>query len=164
MGKAIFLLLVFSAAFTSAPQEPENMKGMVDRHNFWRKKVNVPDLKWSPELSAFAQDWADKLAAEGCNMEHRPRSGKWGSSYGENIYWSSGMKNTPDVVVDNWASEIENFDARTGSCKGGVCGHYTQVVWKNTQRVGCGMAKCGDQEIWVCNYDPPGNWVGEKPY
>jgi pathogenesis-related protein 1 len=19
-------------------------------------------------------------------------------------------------------------------------------------------------ENWVCNYDPPGNWVGEKPY
>jgi hypothetical protein len=26
------------------------------------------------------------------------------------------------------------------------------------------MARCGNTEIWVCNYNPPGNWVGEKPY
>ena len=42
----------------------------------------------------------------------------------------------------------------------------------DTVRIGCGKATCQDNapwgsgawEIWVCNYDPPGNWVGEKPY
>jgi pathogenesis-related protein 1 len=48
------------------------------------------------------------------------------------------------------------------------CGHYTQVVWRNTQRVGCGYSTCQSQgytfEIWVCNYDPPGNFIGQTPY
>ena len=45
-----------------------------------------------------------------------------------------------------------------------MCGHYTQVVWRKSLRVGCGMATCGATEVWVCNYDPAGNWDGERPY
>jgi len=45
-----------------------------------------------------------------------------------------------------------------------VCGHYTQIVWRDTKQVGCGVARDNRREIWVCNYDPPGNWVGHRPY
>jgi pathogenesis-related protein 1 len=43
-------------------------------------------------------------------------------------------------------------------------GHYTQVVWKDTKEVGCAKAECKGIIIVVCNYDPPGNVLGEKPY
>lgn len=146
-------------------QEPEVMMGMVDRHNYWRKEVGVKPLTWSSSLGDFAQEWANHLAKKGCEMEHRPPTGKWGrKGNGENIYWSSGMKNTAGNVVDDWASEIKYYNTKTGKCKGGVCGHYTQVVWKNTTQVGCGMAKCGGEEIWVCSYGPPGNYEGEKAF
>ena len=145
--------------------EPENMAGMTDQHNLWRKKVGVAPLTWSDELAAFAQQWANQLAMKGCDMAHRPRSGEFTQKYGENIYWCQGMRATPQGVVDSWASELEYFDTKTLACEPGeVCGHYTQVVWSSTQQVGCAMATCGDQEIWVCNYNPPGNWVGQKPY
>ena len=158
----IICLLMISSTLDP---EPERMQGMTERHNHWRKRVGVKPLTWSKELADFAQKWAEELARRGCEMEHRPDGGKWdGSKYGENIYWSSGMKNTPSNIVDDWASEIEYFDEKTGKCKGGVCGHYTQLVWSTTTQVGCAMATCGDQEIWVCNYAPPGNWVGQKPY
>jgi PadR family transcriptional regulator len=49
------------------------------------------------------------------------------------------------------------------SCRG-VCGHYTQIVWSNTREVGCGVARDSNREVWVCNYNPPGNWIGERPY
>lgn len=160
---ALTLLLLFGAGRVESI-EPDNMKGMVDRHNYWRAKVHVPDLKWSNACAKVAQDWADRLAKEGCKIHHRPSEGKLSTDYGENIYWSMGMENKAADVVDDWASEIEFFDEKSGQCRGGVCGHYTQVVWKNTTAVGCGMAKCGDQEVWVCNYDPAGNWVGQKPY
>ncbi len=44
------------------------------------------------------------------------------------------------------------------------CGHYTQVVWHSTETVGCGKASCGSEEVWLCNYNPSGNWFGQKPY
>ena len=141
------------------------MKGMVEQHNVWRKKVGTSPLTWSDELATFAQQWANHLAEQGCDMAHRPRSGEFTQKYGENIYWCSGMSATPQLVVDSWASELADFNEKTLECTPGkVCGHYTQVVWSSTQQVGCAMAKCGNQEIWVCNYNPPGNWVGQKPY
>ena len=53
----------------------------------------------------------------------------------------------------------------SNKCKPGkMCGHYTQIVWKNTKKVGCAMIECNGTSTWVCQYDPPGNWVGQKPY
>lgn len=165
MKTALLFVLLFSfSARMPVDPEPEAMKGMLARHNEWRAKVGVPPLQWSNELAQVAQEWALELARRGCEMEHRPDGGKWGTQYGENLYWSMGIRNEPGRVVDAWGDEVAFYDPKTGKCKGGVCGHYTQVVWKNTTHVGCGMARCGNQEIWVCNYNPAGNWVGEKPY
>ncbi|RIA05030.1 hypothetical protein BRARA_K00635 [Brassica rapa] len=45
------------------------------------------------------------------------------------------------------------------------CGHYTQVVWRGSARVGCGKGMCANgASIIVCNYDPVGNYIGTKPY
>ena len=45
-----------------------------------------------------------------------------------------------------------------------MCGHYTQIVWKTTTEFGCAKSICEGNVTWVCNYNPPSNWVGEKPY
>lgn len=164
---SFFAFLIFTGSQQAAdvahkgpdPLESKQIDLMVERHNFWRKKVGSQPLKWSKELATYAQEWADNLAARECKMEHR-KAGK----YGENIFWSRGLTNDADFIVDSWASEIKYYRVKQNDCKGGVCGHYTQLVWHNSTSVGCGMAKCGDQEIWVCNYNPPGNYVGERPY
>jgi hypothetical protein len=49
------------------------------------------------------------------------------------------------------------------------CGHYTQVVWRTSTELGCGVASCKtqdgwNQDIWICNYGPAGNIGGQKPY
>lgn len=162
----LFLLRAPGVANLEMPREPENMKGMVERHNYWRARVGVGPLAWSDDLARFAQEWANELQRRNCEMEHRPRSGKFNQKYGENIYWCSGMNATPTAVVDSWASELEFYNEETLECKGEwwKCGHYTQLVWSGTTQVGCAMVKCGNEEIWVCNYNPPGNYVGEKPY
>ena len=142
---------------------------MVAAHNKWRSEVGVPDIKWSETLAKTAQAWADNLKSKGCVLEHSKDSG-----YGENLYWagpvtwSDGRTEvqsiTPQKVVDNWGSEKQNYNHSKNSCSG-VCGHYTQVVWKNSMEVGCGMAICDNKsQVWVCNYNPPGNVEGEKPY
>ena len=156
----ILLFPIFFAEESTVPEaEPSKMKGMVDRHNFWRKEVGVKPLKWSDKLAKIAQAWANKQSRKDCGCSHSPDD-----KYGENIYCSEGIDSDPKDVADDWASEREYYDAESGKCKGGECGHYTQMVWRKTTEVGCGMAKCGDKEIWVCNYNPPGNYVSQKPY
>ncbi|MCI5139186.1 MAG: hypothetical protein D3922_12405, partial [Candidatus Electrothrix sp. AR1] len=59
---------------------------------------------------------------------------------------------------------VKYYDYATNSCHS-VCGHYTQVVWRSTKEVGCGMASCNDKaQLWVCQYNPRGNMLGQKPY
>jgi hypothetical protein len=106
-------------------------------------------------------------------MQHSKPDGK----YGENLFWASAVLWTdgkrelqqvkPKKVVDDWANERNDFDYAHNRCATGkVCGHYTQVVWRSTTTVGCAVAVCGNtlDQIWVCQYQPPGNWVGQKPY
>ena len=146
---------------TSSTGEPKEFEGTLAAHNKWRAKVNVSALTWSSSAANVAQAWANDLQSRGCTMEHNPNRG----NYGENIYWSQGFSPTPTDVVEAWASEIQDYDYATNSCsQGKMCGHYTQVVWRDTKEVGCGKASCGDQQVWVCNYSPPGNFVGQKPY
>lgn len=148
---------------TEAAKESGRFAGITAAHNRVRARLKIAPLEWSPELARFAQKWADKLARKGCDLQHRPRTGPDAQRFGENIFAISGAPATPDAVVDAWAAEVKGYDARTHRCKG-VCGHYTQVVWRTSERLGCGLATCGDTEVWVCNYDPRGNWNGERPY
>ena len=149
--------------------------GIVSAHNKWRADVGVEEkLSYSAELAESAQAWADNLKATNhCKMRHSKPDGK----YGENLYWGSALqwsdgrkelqKVTARQVVDAWGSEKEDYDYTNNSCKPGkMCGHYTQIVWRTTTTVGCAMAVCDDsqQQVWVCHYQQPGNWIGEKPY
>jgi pathogenesis-related protein 1 len=167
----------FSAELPAVPDETApavSRSGAVDpaamlaEHNRWRAEVGSPPLKWSAKLAGIAQGWADHLKNDSCGMYHS------GNGYGENIYqataimWSDGRRDfspkTAKDVVDAWGSEIKYYDYATNSCSG-VCGHYTQLVWKDTTEVGCAMSVCGDNgQIWVCSYSPPGNFVGQRPY
>ena len=118
----------------------------------------LPNLVWDAELAQVAQSYA-----QGCVFQHS------GGPYGENLYAATG---TPGVIdaVTAWADEAAQYDYESNGCSA-VCGHYTQIVWRDTARVGCGFADCNPLQgagfsgrYWVCNYDPPGNFVGEKPY
>lgn len=161
------------------------MVGMTAAHNAVRARIMnpapspaLPPLKWSTEVAKIAQAYADKLASGGdcLNLVHSMRDG-----YGENLAGYQGSMADPMDVVEGWASEEEcwtygpisrdNSDcdmtcARSKSSSG--CGHYTQVVWRGTTEIGCGVALCGSGrsggEVWVCNYRAPGNYIGEKPY
>lgn len=143
--------------------EPAEMNGITAAHNAWRTPLGIPDLVWSGELAGVATAWSEGLAAENCSFYHSS------SGYGENLFagWPAGSYSV-EQVVDAWGDEVQWYDYDTNTCDAppdGTCGHYTQVVWADSLRVGCGRALCDDDwEIVTCNYDPPGNWVGEWPY
>lgn len=136
-------------------------------HNKVRKDVGAPPLEWSADLAAYAQEWADYLATQNnCNIAHRSTVGKAGRKLGENIFWGTGKSYSALEAAKAWYSEIENYNSqpiRAG--RDSKTGHYTQMVWQETRKVGIGIAKCGSgATIIVANYNPPGNVVGQKPY
>lgn len=114
-------------------------------------------MQWSEPLAAIAREWAEGLIASG-KFEHPFRP-----PYGVNLYEITGGSARPAEVVKDWAGEAQDYTYSTNTCAA-VCGHYTQVIWNDTKEIGCGVARGGEREIWVCEYDPPGNFVGKKPY
>lgn len=132
---------------------------ILNAHNTLRKRYGLPALTWSPKLASYAQQWANTLLHKN-GFQHRPNA-----PYGENLAEASGQQLTPEQVVNMWGSESRYYDHAGNSCApGNVCGHFTQIVWKDTKDVGCGMARNDRREVWVCNYNPPGNVIGRKPY
>ncbi len=142
-------------------------EGFVVAHNRHRASVSppadppLPPVTWSPELAAQAKKWAER-----CTFEHSE------TDLGENLSARTDLAE-PDAIVAAWAAEAEWFDHAKNRCANGkVCGHYTQVVWRDSTQIGCGMAQCspggpfGDSAwvMWVCNYSPAGNWKGQRPY
>lgn len=156
-------------------------------HNVERGKENGRNLfklKWDDGLADLAQAWADQ-----CTFGHgfTNRCDKNGDC-GQNIYY--GMTFSSDspapvfdgtTVVELWYNEKSHYTYGAGCQPGEVCGHYTQVVWAKTSKVGCAYTQCpkahvlndaGEKVVWwsyptiivVCNYDPPGNWIGENPF
>ncbi|BBG95244.1 pathogenesis-related protein-1-like protein [Prunus dulcis] len=78
----------------------------------------------------------------------------------------SKCNNGQNYVVCSY-DPIKNPAANCGSniCVGDECGHYTQVVWRNSVHLGCARAKCDNNWVFViCSYEPPGNYEGERPY
>lgn len=129
---------------------------MIAAHNQYREEVHVAPLRWSEQLADRAQRWAETLIEQNA----------WGhqhGNFGENLFEISGGLTNAAHVVKAWVSERADYDYVTNRCRG-MCGHYTQVVWRDTRRVGCGVARKPGREVWVCDYYPPGNVIGEKPY
>lgn len=136
-----------------------NAEEMLEAHNKVRATHGLQPLVWDEELAVSATDWSEHLAGSGCDLTHSQ------DGYGENLYMTSGWASEGEVV-NSWADEAEDYDTRTHTCaQGKVCGHFTQIIWAKTERVGCGMARCGvGGEVWTCKYDPLGNYAGRAPF
>lgn len=139
---------------------------IVDMHNEIRRGIlasNMLKMNWSDENAANAQKWA-----ETCSMGHSPQAkrtiGK--TICGENIYMSSHP--------DPWSSAINAWNSEKAmyiyspTINWNAVGHFTQMVWRRTNEVGCGVAYCPSnssaQFFYVCHYSPPGNFKGQYPY
>ena len=154
----IFLAFLGLALLHSsfAQNSPEDY---LEPHNAARAEVGVGPLVWDDGLQAYAQSYAEKRAGD-CNLVHSK------GPYGENIFWGKGKVFNAGEAVKAWVKEKAFYDYNSNSCQPGkMCGHYTQVVWRNTKRVGCGRVQCDSGAYFiVCSYDPRGNWKGQWPY
>ncbi|XP_030451416.2 pathogenesis-related protein 1C [Syzygium oleosum] len=131
----------------------------IQAHNKVRLGLGEPPLKWDKSLAKYSRRFASKRAAD-CKMIH-----SYGP-YGENIFWGAQAAWSPSQVVDSWVSESKFYNARNNACATGqMCGHYTQIVWRDSARVGCAWVACLNGGMYaICSYDPPGNYVNESPF
>ncbi|PHT29353.1 Pathogenesis-related protein 1C [Capsicum baccatum] len=76
--------------------------------------------------------------------------------YGENL--AAGYPQLYAAgAVKMWVNENQWYHYNTNTCAPGkVCGHYTQVVWQNSVRLGYARERCNNGWYFIiCNYDPP---------
>jgi pathogenesis-related protein 1 len=174
-----------SGSATGSVFDAEEVQLALDAHNAARAAVQamtpLPELTWSTAAAVQAQDWAETLARDCNGLRHRQPN-----TFGENLaaYGSRGAFTPTSIsdAVDGWNSEgacwtfgtISGTEQCDSTCTQRLassesCGHYTQLVWRGTQSVGCGYATCLASdgfkwEFWACNYAAPGNVRGRAPF
>ncbi|XP_060524981.1 venom allergen 5-like [Cylas formicarius] len=173
--------LAFSNAcniFVSEVSEGEK-SFIVDKHNELRRLiandavegqprgVNLKALKYDDALAGAAQQIANS-----CVFAHQTVTDSRWQAVGQNLYiYMSTAYDTAsdwDSAIQDWFNEHQFYTFNNGFDS--ATGHYTQLVWADTEYVGCGYAayETDDayryQKLYVCNYGPAGNYIGQYPY
>uniref|UniRef100_G3CJR9 Salivary antigen-5 n=1 Tax=Dipetalogaster maximus TaxID=72496 RepID=VA5_DIPMA len=160
-------------------------KAVVSIHNYYRNLTAAGEAgeyyKQPPAENMLQLTWDDDAASKAvelantCVFGHDGAKDKDDKPMGQNIAlkmsstqsdvnksydeWMTGM-------VKDWFDEVKDYSFGSGFSSG--TGHYTQIVWANTSKVGCGYSYYKEGTWYagylVCNYKPPGNWYGQDPY
>ncbi|XP_027742590.1 glioma pathogenesis-related protein 1-like [Empidonax traillii] len=180
---ALFLLDFFVCyhAYLQYPlpdtEDAKFIKDCVRAHNTFRSKVNPAAsnmfrMSWDAALAKTAKAWAKK-----CKFKHNTNLEIPGKIHpifplvGENIWTGTATTFSVGAALSDWFNEGSSYDFSTNSCTG-ICGHYTQVVWAESYKVGCAVHFCNTVEHFsqvseaahfICNYGPAGNYP-RKPY
>ncbi|KAF7802774.1 pathogenesis-related leaf protein 6-like [Senna tora] len=152
---ALFCSTLFFLQISHAQNSPQDY---LDAHNVARAQVGVANITWDNTVATYALNYANSRKSD-CRLVHS------NGPYGENLAEGSGSF-TGTAAVNLWVEEKPYYNYSANSCVGGQqCLHYTQVVWQNSVRLGCARVQCNNGWWFVsCNYDPPGNYVGQRPY
>ncbi|KAL2672530.1 hypothetical protein Neosp_013242 [[Neocosmospora] mangrovei] len=137
-----------------------DQKGALDAHNAARAAVGNPDLVWDDELAAGALEYAKQLVGIG-SLVHSGADG-----FGENLYQGGEGEETPLTnAVNMFNDEKKDYSGQAiDSSNYMTFGHYTQVVWKSTTKVGMAKAEGNGKCFVVARYQEPGNMIGEAAY
>ncbi|XP_060632115.2 GLIPR1-like protein 1 [Anolis sagrei] len=187
MGKAWrwLLLGVFATSITLgasqefAPYPDINNKAFikeyVDAHNTFRRGVkpsatNMLYMSFDLALARIAKAYAKKCIWDHNNNDMIHPDPKF-QPFGENLWMGSASTQPFNVTaaIELFYSETKYYDLSAHKCTG-VCGHYTQVVWASSYKVGCAATFCRklkrdeNMGLLVCDYAPAGNYKGVRPY
>lgn len=131
-------------------------------HNDLRAAHGVPPLQWDASLAAKAQAHSNT-----CKWGHSSGNDLGRARAGESIFANS----LPPVVYRGmdpcsyatWALylEVTSYDfANPGTSRDGVeIRHFTNIVWKATTKIGCGLARCQGNTDYVTCWFAPGYYL-----
>ncbi|KAI3396629.1 hypothetical protein diail_11883 [Diaporthe ilicicola] len=138
----------------------------LDAHNAARSDVGTAALVWDTTLATHAQEYGETLVSQygsAGTLEHSSVSDE-----GENLYWqgSSGDDIPMTNAANMWIGEKSEYNGETITESNYMnFGHYTQVVWKDTSKVGIAAVSDGAGGFYVvARYQEPGNMIGEAAY
>lgn len=166
--------------YSDAPNGNTYAQRVISHHNIHRANNSAGTVTWDNNLAEIALEIANS-----CNYAHNTTAG--GGGFGQNIAAGAPADNVTSVISDLFYNgEIDNYSGLYGQATPDNInddtafdgyGHYTQIVWKGTNAVGCATVDCtghgnGPQGLGnvgsdvppfftVCNYSPPGNYLGE---
>ncbi|TVY41672.1 putative pathogenesis-related protein [Lachnellula subtilissima] len=145
-------------------------------HNQHRSNHSASDVAWNQTLADFAATSAAKCIFKHDNDGYGQNIAAWGASNGVPAD-SSAVAN---AITEAWYNgEVGDFPFNVASItldseglyNGHDILHFSQVVWKGTESVGCASQTCGPDTVLgsasynsvytVCNYYPAGNVGGE---
>ncbi|KAL7299644.1 hypothetical protein TKK_0007406 [Trichogramma kaykai] len=168
-------------------------RAIVDLHNELRKNVarglesrgepgpqpaatNMKLLKWDDKLARTAQNLVNACIPQRHDQcRHYPDL-----TVGQNLGWKWTTRKYKkgelpldgkiEEIINDWYNEVRSFNSANVKSYQHVfaVGHYTQLVWAETNRIGCGAVKYfqgGKHNLLLaCNYAPSGNVIGMPVY
>ena len=172
---------------------------MIARHNYYRSQpftgpggpifgADIVAVEWDSELEMNALIWANALCektggTDQINIGHDDCRETPSYDYvGQNVAWAAGGSwdapiDVDDKAVKGWNNEnatIPSTQTLTDSFPGAfingtAIGHYTQLMWSRSFRIGCAYVTSASPEYrvqgWVvCNYGVGGNYLRQKVF
>ncbi|KAK5805539.1 CAP domain-containing protein [Linnemannia elongata] len=140
------------------PLTDAQIEEILNEHNMYRARHQAPALEWDAFLARDAE-----RALGNC----RPFSSR--SRYGRNEFTS--VETDFYLAVETWYAQIKGYHFEDPSQSTRDSGTFSQLVWKNSKRIGCAVKECLSNEegeggnggessfVHLCEYDPPGNTV-----
>ncbi|XP_035757572.1 glioma pathogenesis-related protein 1 [Egretta garzetta] len=149
------------------------MEACVRVHNDLRAKVqpaasNMRYMTWDAALARTARAWANKCVFEhNVHLHKKHQCHPNFTSIGENIWVGSRQAFYVADAIKSWYNEGRFYTFAVHKCTK-LCGHYIQVVWDYSYKIGCAVTLCkevaGIQNAanFVCNYSPGFYTIGRK--
>jgi len=149
---------------TSSGFATEFPSRVLTAQNIERARAGMQPMAWDDSLGSAAAAYAQQLAVTG-RFQHSDRSQRRG--VGENLWMGTHGAFSVETMIGGWSSEKRYFVpgvfpnvSRSGNWED--VGHYTQMIWPTTQRVGCALASNGRFDYLVCRYANAGNIDGRR--
>ena len=144
-------MLITTGCSIATPKHDDIQQEALAAHNKLRALHHAPKLAWDDKLENYAIRYANK-----CKFKHSS------SPYGENL--ARGYPTVTRAINKWYAEQAEYSYDNPGFSKS--TGHFTQLIWKSSKKLGCGYVSCdGKNGIYgkylVCEYSPAGNVVNE---